>query len=145
MVVPLVIVGAEASPAHACSCVNRTEAEAFADSDAVFAGRLSGRPTPRREKSQLGAANVWTFKVREVYKGKVLRKQQVVSAVDSAACGVAFPKKVTMLVFASTNSSDRGDPLQVSLCGATRPLSDGPHDPSLGTPSPPERHSSKQR
>jgi hypothetical protein len=139
MVVPVVVVAAEAPPAHACSCLSRTEAEAFADSDAVFTGRPAGRPIPRRETSQLGPANVWTFTVREVYKGKVLRKQRVVSAVDSAACGVAFPKKVTMLVFASTSSPDRGDPLQVNSCGATRPLSDGPLDPSLGTPSPPER------
>jgi hypothetical protein len=141
MVVPLVIVAAEAPPAHACSCVQRTEAEAFADADAVFAGRLAGRHTPRRVTSQLGPTAVWTFKVREVYKGKVARKQQVVSAVDSAACGIAFPRHVTMLVFASTRSGD--DRLDVNSCGATRLLRDGPLDPSLGKPSPPERHPSK--
>ncbi len=149
-VVPVIGVAADATPAHACSCLASTDADAFARADAVFVGRLIGYEVPRRPTSSLAPA-VWKFKVRDVYKGKVLRKQEVVSAVSGASCGLEIPERGTFLVFANTASSNRIEPrpakgqLQANLCGGTRAFGGGVLDPSLGEPHAPRGLPSKHR
>jgi hypothetical protein len=151
MVVPVVSVAVEAAPAQACSCVGLSDAEAFASADAVFVGRLIGYEAPRAPTTSSLDPAVWTFKVREVYKGKVSRKQEVVSAVSGASCGLEIPKHGKFLVFGKATSSNRFEPrpadgqLQASLCGGTRALGDGALDPGLGKPYPPGRTPSKHR
>lgn len=150
MVVPVLGVVVAATPVHACSCVSSTDLRAFASADAVFVGRLIGYEAPPRPISSLDPA-IWTFRVRAVYKGEVSRKQEVVSAVSGASCGLEIPRRGTFLVFATTRSSNRLVPepadgqLHASLCGGTRALRDRVLDPGLGTPYAPERIPSRHR
>jgi hypothetical protein len=75
LVMPIVGVVADAGPAAACYCVGVSDADAFARADAVFVGRVSGYDAAGQPGSSTDRAT-WTFKVRDVYKGKVARRQQ---------------------------------------------------------------------
>jgi hypothetical protein len=142
LVAPVVVVALEAVPAHACSCVSKTDAAAFAAADAVFVGRVVGKKVPKTSTSSPDAASVWTFRVQDVYKGRVSPTQIVISASSSASCGLTLPRHVPILVFGNDRSSSRVPPipkkhqLQANLCGGTRTLQDSVLDPSLGTPTP---------
>ncbi|MGI8691854.1 MAG: hypothetical protein ACR2JK_03000 [Geodermatophilaceae bacterium] len=99
---------------------------------AVFTGLLV-----KRDES--GGSAVVTFDVAAVYKGEVVRLQQVETAADSATCGLSLPGPGPHLVFARTASEPAADgiPLRADLCGGSRPLSDGEPDAGLGTPRTP--------
>ena len=150
LVVPIVSVAVDATPTQACSCFRTSDVERFAAADAVFVGRLIGHEAPRRPTSSLDPA-VWTFKVREVYKGKVSRKQEVVSGSKARRGLAQIPKHVKILVFGYSTSSNPIEPsptdgqLHANACGGTRVLSDGVVDPGLGKPYPPARIQSKHR
>ncbi len=119
----LVLTVGLAQPASACSCAETDDAELFAQADAVFVGSVidvaAARPAGPIWSS--GDPVIWTFQVREVHKGEVVRTQEVVSAASSASCGLELPRRGTYLVFADAASFDH-EPAQLTanLCGGTR-------------------------
>src|SRR4029077_261876 len=147
IILPVVSVAATATSAYACSCGGASDARAFADADAVFAGKLVHyEPPPQQRVMSSADPAVWTFRVREVYKGKVTRTQEVVSPVSGATCGLEIPRAGTFLVFGlravpagSVNlwpGPAKGQ-LFAHLCGGTRDVSAGPLEPGLADPHPP--------
>lgn len=146
LLLPVMGVVVDAAPAQACDCGVLGDEWAFDYADAVFVGRLI-----RYERPPFGVVSssrdpaVWTFRVRDVYKGTVTRKQEVLSAVSGASCGLEIPKHGTFLVFAKTDADSTIETipadgqLQAGLCGGTRLLGERAIDPSLGTAYPPER------
>lgn len=137
LVLPLAVVATEARPVGACSCVGVSDAEAFAQADTVFVGEVVGYEPPPAPRSDEPAR--WTFKARQVYKGKVSRTQEVVSEYFGASCGLEIAKTGEFLVFGYTESIGLGPvpgpgQLQANLCGGTRSMSDGPLKPGLATP-----------
>jgi hypothetical protein len=120
----LVVVSAP-SPACACSCAPITPAEAYRNADAVFLGHL----VDRRVEHGLpwsGADDkaVLTFAVREVAKGKVQPRQEIVTAPDSASCGLELGGRGPYVVYARTAAYDPAPPPEEgqysgSLCSGT--------------------------
>ncbi|MBK5221584.1 MAG: hypothetical protein JJE52_01640 [Acidimicrobiia bacterium] len=117
-----VIVGPGAEPASACSCATPIDAEAFAQSDAVFVGTVvgseSGEPT-----GPFADPVTWTIAVSEVYKGQVAADQEVVSERSVNACGVFLPTDAEVVVFATraSRSVDSGpDQYYTGLCSGSR-------------------------
>lgn len=126
----VVLAGPAAPPAHACSCMSSTDAEAFARSDAVFRGEVVDyRPPPGRDVMSGSDPATWTFAVSAVYKGDVTASQEIVSPASSASCGLEIPGQGEILVFA--NRDPGLVPVAVNqyvtgLCDGTRPMAAGP-------------------
>jgi hypothetical protein len=100
-----------ASPAHACSCVGgRTDAQAAADADAVFVGRV----VAERRSSQ---AVTWTLDVETVVKGDVPQRHAVRSAAYGASCGAELDMGGWYLVLAETNADGT---VSTGLCSGNR-------------------------
>lgn len=136
---------AAAPPAIACSCVaNPGDAQYLERADAVFVGEVVDYLAPPRKltMSSMDPA-VWTFAVSDVYKGDVAARQDVISASNSASCGLDIPRTGRFLIFASNESDGMvggeigGPVLYASLCSGTRPVADAPIPPELGQPKPP--------
>lgn len=124
LAVPVVLAGAE--PACACSCVPRSDAEAFRDAGAVFVGEVVSR---RRDDGLFASSTdpvTYVFAVSAVHKGRVHERQEVVSASSGASCGLEIEVGKRYLVFTDPTSSEP-DPspgsgqLSANLCGGTRP------------------------
>lgn len=140
MAVVVVLIAVVAAPAHACSCVGSTDAEAFALSDAVFVGEVVDyEPPPARAAMSSADPATWTFAVSDVYKGDVAATQEIVSEWQGASCGLEMPRQGEYLVFATRTSfqMDVGQgAFYAGLCGGTRPV--GPEPPAIAaTASPP--------
>jgi hypothetical protein len=139
---PIAVVVAATEPAAACSCIAQTDAEAFSAADAVFVGKVMRYDSEGQPGSSSDTAT-WTFKVRDVYKGKVTRIQEVVSSASSASCGLVIPANGVALVFGTANRTLPGGPaptkgqLFATLCGGSRLVSGGQLAPGLATPHPP--------
>lgn len=138
-----VVVGGPAPPAMACSCVASTDVEAAAASDAVFVATLVAveLPPPAEIMSSDDPAT-YTFAVTDVLKGDVAERQEVVSEVSGASCGLELPGEDPLLVFATATSSPispQPGPGQyyASLCGGTRPLQPGEDLAALRPPPAP--------
>lgn len=110
--------------ASACSCVGATDAESADRADAIFAGTLTGRTTPKQSGSSMDPVT-YTFAVSRVYKGEVTTSQPVGSVVSGASCGLELDGTGPFLVFANVGQ-DADPPLEANLCGGTRPLGSGP-------------------
>jgi hypothetical protein len=119
------LLGPAAPPAGACSCAETNDEELFARADAVFVGQvLDYEPPPPAEVMSSGDPATWTLGVTEVYKGEVTAVQEIVSAVESATCGVRLDGADEFLVFA--NLGDGPVPITAgqywaSSCSGTRP------------------------
>lgn len=142
LVLPLSIEVFDAVPAGACRCARFSDADAFARADAVFVGSVIGYESPARPISSSADPAVWTFAVRQVYKGEVRRNQQIVSELMSVSCGLDIPKSGEFLVFASTRTSGSSTTpaagqYYAGMCGGTRALSEGVLLPGLATPHAP--------
>lgn len=107
--------------ASACSCaMNPSVNEAKRNSDAVFSGTVASRQDALKWFKRSSADPVtWTFKVDEVWKGKVAPIISVTSAESDESCGYEFQVGQLYVVYAYQN----GDSLDVSLCSRTVPLS----------------------
>lgn len=109
-------------PACACSCVpNPNMAERVAKADLVFSGTAIGT----KEKGE--QTKVITFQVGTTYKGKPAVRNEILTARDSASCGLEIQDKTEYLVFA--NKSDHGLGLKPAegqytaiLCGGADPV-----------------------
>lgn len=125
-----VVVAGPAPPAAACDCGWLPTAEALAAADAVFVATLVDveRP-PFGEGSRSDDLATYTFAVTGVHKGEVAERQEIVSEVSGAACGLELRGRGPFLVFGTTRASapegGRSGPGQyyAGLCGGTRPLS----------------------
>jgi hypothetical protein len=132
-----VIVASVATPAGACSCVQRTDGEALAQSDAVFTGRLVDVRRPPEVHSSLDPAT-WVFSVDRVYKGAVTKRQEIVTALESASCGLETTGPRRLLVFAVGRRKSGVGPAPArgqyaaNSCGGTRALADQPVPPGFG-------------
>ena len=124
----LVVVGA--SPAQACSCAGGTTAE-FADrADAVFTGRLVSRTEPGRPGTSADPA-LHVFAVDAVTKGAVSERQEVLSPVSGASCGLELTGEGAVVVFATRTADPHlsasgpeleDDQYYAYLCGGSAPL-----------------------
>jgi hypothetical protein len=116
-----------APPASACSCAPATTQEQFERADAVFTASLRSREVdsgPAVYSSDDPALHV--FLAHVVFKGEVHEAQAVVSAADSAACGIAVPDDEPVVVFATRSPDLPEGRYAASLCGGT-----GPADPAV--------------
>ena len=97
-----------ASPAHGCSCMVGTPEQMLEFGPIAFVGTMSG-VVP-------GASNhTLTFDVDTVLAGEVPAQVEVVTANNSAACGIDANVGARMAIFAN----DDGGFLSSSLCSTT--------------------------
>jgi hypothetical protein len=73
---------AGAARVAACSCAQLTRAEAFEAADLVVEGVIIGKSAPEQ------ARITYTVSVERVHKGEAGEQLHVISAQDSAACGL---------------------------------------------------------
>lgn len=107
--------------ACACSCMpNPNMAERVEKADVVFTGTAVDTKTNGRTK-------VVTFDVGTTFKGPAKTRQEIVTADNSAACGLEIEDKGEYLVFGS--KGDQGlelamspDQYTASLCGGADPV-----------------------
>lgn len=125
----LVVLGA--SPAQACSCVGGTTAEFTERADAVFTGRLVSRTEPNDLITSSADPALHVFAVDAVAKGAVSERQEVLSPVSGASCGLELTGEGTVVVFATRTAdsylSDSGPELEddqyyAYLCDGSAPL-----------------------
>lgn len=135
---------AAASSAAACSCVSGPpgDRQYVEWADAVFVGELVNYAAPpQRETMSSADPAIWTFEVSAVYKGDVAARQDVVSAVGGASCGLELPHTGRFLVFAQTSGNVtgevRGRVLYAGLCAGTRSVAAPAVLAALGSPKPP--------
>lgn len=103
---------AVAAPALACSCLPPPSAAAQLESaDVLFKG------TPIRSTSSPRGDATTTFRVQEVLKGRPAREITIRHRLDSAACGVRFQPRASVLVIANQGE---GGALRTSLCSSPR-------------------------
>jgi hypothetical protein len=108
-------------PACACSCMpNPDMSERVAKADLVFTGRAVDTKVD-------GQTKVITFEVDTTYKGPAETKQEILTARDSAGCGLEVQENGEYLVFGS--KSDHGMELKPAegqytsiLCGGADPV-----------------------
>lgn len=105
-------------------------AEGLSSSYAVFSGTVAN--VEPNESTKFGGLTV-TLQVAKVWKGDIGDEVQVHTAGNSAACGYSFAKGETYLVYATR---DEADPMRVSLCSRTAPVSKAGEDLEfLGEPA----------
>ncbi len=116
--------------ACACTCAILKPAEQVTLATAVFTGTVvAARPL---KGDPLGGKPpiVYTFRADQVYKGDVGVEYEVMTNVDSAACGYNFERGTRYLVFASDKETgmfpaDSGVPLRTTLCSGDQPVRPG--------------------
>jgi hypothetical protein len=112
---------AGAGPAFACSCVASPPPEtAMSEADAVFVGEVI-----ELRDAASGTTRVATLAVTEVFAGEVRSEVDVRTPADEAACGHAFVRGRTDLVYAVL---DADGVLNTNLCDRTAPLSEAAGD-----------------
>ncbi len=133
-VTTLVMLGATASPATACSCVAASTTDHAARADAVFTGQITETRGGGRD---LTTSVEYDVEVTEVYKGEVPATTTVSTSSHAASCGMpGLPQGKALLFFASAADGR----VSVTSCGGTaaadRALVAGV-TAALGEPEPP--------
>jgi hypothetical protein len=100
-----------ASPAYGCSCMVATPEEMLEFGPIAFVGTMSGAVPG-------GTNHTLTFDVDTVLAGEVPAQVEVVTANNSAACGIDASIGSRMAIFAN---DDQGF-LNSSLCSTTDPV-----------------------
>lgn len=129
-----------AEPALACSCAGRDDKAHAKAADAIFVGRAVDARVPGKGLSTADPI-IYTFAVSHVYKGHPSPRQEVVSALGDASCGLSIAPGMNHLVFATKTGlfrSAKAEPNQVFayLCGGTRPVATAAGVPGLGVGRP---------
>ncbi len=145
LTVPVMISGlllVTAGPAAACSCAVASEPEHAANADAIFVGTLVDRVDPPQDGMWSSAdPAVLTFDVSAVYKGTVRARQQVVTPMSGASCGLELNGTGPFLVFGREAADGMMTPepgqLVSYLCGGSRAIAGG-GEPQLGAFSAPQ-------
>lgn len=110
-------------PAHACSCLVMDLEESIDQAAAIFEGRVVS--IEKAEGSEEGPIMLRvTFDVVRSFKGKVPEELTLRTADNSAACGYAFEKGTSYLVYAH----DTGAGLGAGLCSRTQPIEQAGED-----------------
>lgn len=112
--------------AQACSCVPPPPPpEALAQSDAVFAGRVTDIHI-ENQGPQLSSADPVrvSFRVERAWKGGTASTLQVTTPRDSASCGFNFEQGKDYIVYAGEQAGE----LTTGLCSRTALLSDASAD-----------------
>ena len=109
------------TPCQACSCADRSPAEALAAADAVFTGEVVRSEAPTGGSS--AALVRYDVRVTRVFKGTVPAEVEVFSPVSGASCGRELTED-TWVFFARRGVGDTffGTPaggLLVTLCDGT--------------------------
>lgn len=108
-------------PASACSCAVATLTQQAHRADAVFTGEVTqvvpGDPAA-------SAQTRYDISVETVYKGTVSAQTTVVSASQTAACGLSGVVASRRYLFLGT-SNGTGVRIAANSCGGTRPLTAG--------------------
>lgn len=100
--------------AYACSCMQQPLAAQVSTADVVFTGTPKSSDAAQNPTSSAEPVR-WTFAVDAVQKGTVTRTVDVVSARDSASCGIPFAIDRRYLVFGYLD----GGTVTANLCGGT--------------------------
>lgn len=130
----VLVVGTTTGTAHACSCVALSDQEAFDQADAVFEGTVTGVDTPDGPVVSSLDPSVWRFQVTDVFKGRALARQAVISPSSGASCGLELKEGERYYVFAWLDSVFETEPqpkagqLAGHLCNGTRSVRDGTLD-----------------
>ena len=107
-------------PAHACSCVQVPPAQAMAEHDAVFEGRVLS-VEPASDPSQVMTA---TLEVVQHWKGVETEQVTVSTAAMESVCGVSFEVGTSWLVYADVENGA----LRTGLCSRTRRIEEADED-----------------
>jgi hypothetical protein len=121
------VLGLGAQPATACSCpALPAPAEAVEEADAVFAGRVVSEQLVERYPGEPGAPRTAavTFHVDELWKGPVEPRLVVRTHAQESACGYAFERARSHLVYARLDAGQ----LTTSLCDRSTPLDQAGQD-----------------
>lgn len=111
------------TPARACSCMVSSLDEQIDQAATIFEGRVvSIEPAGSAEEGPTMLRV--TFDVVRGFKGRASETMVLTTADNSAACGYAFTKDETYLVYAH----DAGDSLGVGLCSRTQPIAQASED-----------------
>jgi hypothetical protein len=117
-------VGSGLSPehAHACSCMQQSQRDAFEQAVAVFEGHVVELQPPP-EADGTGQVTV-RMKIVRAWKGIESEEALVTTPANSAACGYTFAVGTSYLVYASAVEGK----LDVSLCSRTQQLAEAKED-----------------
>jgi hypothetical protein len=97
--------------ASACTCVPVDLARDLPEADGAFIGTvLDAKPLGPNQV-------VYRFRVEQVYKGDIENRVEVVSGIDSPACGLSLPEGERVGLLLARN----GDVWEGSLCGQVDP------------------------
>jgi hypothetical protein len=130
------------APALACKCMFPPVEAAREDASAVFEGRVLGiEDVDAGAAPSMGRRSI-TLSVVRTWKGLDHDERVTVYTNESsAACGYAFAKDTSYLVYARTSDDKQ---LHVSSCSRTKPLADASEDlTALGAGSTPVHIESK--
>lgn len=117
--------------ASACVCMKRSTQEYLEEADTVFRGEVVSVQRRIRDYFRVLIRLVWgdeaatfeshriAFRITEVFKGELGPQVEVVSFLDTAACGVPFRETGQYVVFAL-----RSEDLFTSRCLGTRLATD---------------------
>jgi hypothetical protein len=110
-----------ASPAQACSCAEATTAQHVADADVVFTGTLLSREVDHPDWPEMSSGDpaLHVFAVDVVYKGEAHEEQGVVSAAESASCGLDLSGDGPFVVFGTSDPSLADGQYRAGLCNGT--------------------------
>ncbi|MGS0683937.1 hypothetical protein ACVBEQ_02070 [Nakamurella sp. GG22] len=116
--------------AYACSCMQQSLTDQVSSADIVFTGTAKSSDGSQNPTSSADPVR-WTFAVDGVQKGNVTRTFDVVSALDSASCGIPFAIDQRYLVVGYLD----GATMTANLCGGTVAVDELPAGAlaSLGT------------
>ena len=125
--------------ASACSCGISPLADRLSAADVVFIGTPKKGDKPEGDAVSSADPVRWTFDVDTVHKGDVTQTVDVISALDSASCGIPFEVNRPYLVFGVLDD----EAITAGLCGGTEQLSQIPADDlaSLGSGATPAAQS----
>lgn len=104
--------------ASACSCGISPLADRVSAADVVFVGTPTKGVKPEGDAVSSADPVRWTFDVESVHKGDVTQTVDVISALDSASCGIPFEIDRPYLVFGVLND----ETITAGLCGGTERL-----------------------
>jgi hypothetical protein len=112
------------APALACSCLQRSPAEAYEQAVAVFEGHVIDLQRLEPAAGQQIPELKVRFAVVRSWKGMEQEQVELTTASDSAGCGVPFTKDGDYLVYASASANG----LSASLCSRTRAITEATED-----------------
>ena len=112
------------APALACKCRLMTPTEAYAQADAVLEARVVAVRELAADAEHPGARRNVSVRVVRAWKGGEAEQLELVTNLDSAACGFNFEVDQSYFVYASTQDSA----LWVNACSRTRAMADAQED-----------------